>query len=262
MIPFDPVARNTQERPLPDETVMEAGAGLVGSWGRHLRVLVVDDHPLIREGLRLSLQRLDPGVEVLEAESVQGAIEVYADQPDIDLVLLDLSMPGIEPEQTLEVFRSACPVASVVVVSASCDAESVRLMLQRGAAGFIPKATDTRALVNALRLVLEGGVYVPPEALHPAWGLETPAGRSAAVLTRRLDPLQAQPMLTQRQMDVLRELLEGKSNKQICRELNMAMGTVKSHLTGIFTAFHVGSRAEAIAVAERWGWRVRLRRAT
>lgn len=219
-----------------------------------LKVLVTDDHPLIREGLRLLLLQIDASAQVLEADSLTRAIEVYRAHEGINLVLLDLSMPGSYSGDTLQTFRTACPGARIVVVSATCDVETVQSTLRKGALGFIPKVTNSRTLIHALRFILDGGIYVPLEALTPgeAARVDGPVALS--------DPLTrpALPVLTQRQMDVLRELLQGKSNKQICRDLNMAMGTVKSHLASIFATLQVGSRAEAIAAVERLGWRDRL----
>ncbi len=221
--------------------------------GQPLKVLVIDDHQLIREGLKLMLARLDPLAIVLEASSLRPAVDLYRCHDDIDLVLLDLSMPGSYSGQTLDAFIEACPASRVVVISATCDTHTVQATLRKGALGFIPKLTDSRALVQALRFVLQGGIYVPLEALSTGQVVRP----EPAVFTGYVSRSDV-PALTQRQMDVLRELLEGKSNKQICRDLNMAMGTVKSHLASIFSALRVNSRTEAIAAAERMGWRTRL----
>ncbi len=120
---------------------------------------MIDDHQLIREGLKLMLARLDPLVVVLEAESLPQAVEVYRSHHDIDLVLLDLCMPGSYSGNTLDSFVGACPTSRVVVISATCDTHTVQATLRKGALGFIPKLTDSRALVQALRFVLEGGIY-------------------------------------------------------------------------------------------------------
>lgn len=218
-----------------------------------LKLLVIDDHQLVREGLKLLLAQIDPAAVVLEAEALPDGIELCKTHADIDLVLLDLSMPGSYSGNTLDVFASSCPAVKVVVVSATCDAHTVQASLRKGALGFIPKLTDNRSLVQAIRFVLDGGVYVPLEALSTGQAVR-PEPQMFNGYVLRSDV----PALTQRQMDVLRELLEGKSNKQICRDLNMAMGTVKSHLASIFGALRVGSRTEAIAAAERMGWRTRL----
>lgn len=218
-----------------------------------LKVLLIDDHQLVREGLKLLLAQIDPGALILEAEALLDGIELCKKHEDIDLVLLDLSMPGSYSGNTLDVFASACPAVRVVVVSATCDAHTVQASLRKGALGFIPKQTDSRSLVQAIRFVLDGGTYVPLEALATGQSIR-PEPQMPNGYVLRSDG----PALTQRQMDVLRELLEGKSNKQICRDLNMAMGTVKSHLASIFGALRVSSRTEAIAAAERMGWRNRL----
>jgi DNA-binding NarL/FixJ family response regulator len=232
--------------------VREPGSDPPAGGDAPLKVLVTDDHPLIREGLKLLLQQLDEAAQVFEADSLTRAIEIYRAQEGIGLVLLDLSMPGTFSSDTLQTFKTACPTARVVVVSATCDVPTVQSTLRKGALGFIPKVTSSRIVLHALRFVLEGGIYVPLEAFTPA-AQAGAAPDSPAVANRPAPP--TQPVLTPRQMDVLRELLQGKSNKQICRDLNMAMGTVKSHLAGIFGELRVGSRTEAIAAAERLGWR-------
>lgn len=224
--------------------------------GQRLKVLVADDHHLVREGLKLALRQIEASVEVVEADTLGKAIEAYKAHPDLDLVLLDLTMPGTSgTSSALDGFERSCPEARVVVVSAAYDMQTVQWALRKGALGFIPKLSGKDVLLHALRFILDGGIYVPPEALLTA-GLGEP-GRKPGADARR-ETLSANPFdagLTLRQTDVLRRLLEGKPNKQICRDLNLAMGTVKGHMAAIFAALGVGSRGEAMAAADRLGWR-------
>jgi CheY-like chemotaxis protein len=141
---------------------------------QHLKVLIADDHYLVREGLKLALRQIQDGVEVIEADTLAKAIEAYRAHPDFDLVLLDLSMPGtVGAASALDGFERACPDARVVVVSASYDMQTVQWALRKGALGFIPKLSGKEVLLSALRFILDGGIYVPPEAVvgGPADGM-------------------------------------------------------------------------------------------
>jgi DNA-binding NarL/FixJ family response regulator len=239
-----------------------------------LTVLIADDHAMVREGMKLSLEQIEPGVLVLEAESLDSAIETYRACGEIDLVLLDLSMPGALGSTALERFAQSCPEARIVVVSATYDMGTIQAALRKGVLGFIPKMSGKSAFLNALRFILEGGIYVPPEALLPASAAAaapqeqpepilvmqsasaaSPASSPVAFAAGRAVPGPREARLTTRQIDVLAHLLDGKPNKQICRELNLAMGTVKCHIGAILGALEVNSRAEAIAAADKRGWR-------
>lgn len=209
-----------------------------------LRALVADDHYLVREGLARTLRRLDKQAVVIEAGCVADAVAAYRASGPIDIVLLDLGMPDQKGLEALHEFQRHCPDARIVVVSASHDFETVRQAMSRGILGFIPKLSTKHPLEAALRFVLDGGIYVPPEAIsipHPAMD------RQSAATPRSLG-------LTARQIQVMQELLEGKPNKQICQDLNLAMSTVKGHIRAIFTALGVSTRAEAILAASRLGW--------
>jgi DNA-binding NarL/FixJ family response regulator len=227
-----------------------------------LKVLIADDHALVREGLKLSLTHIAQDATVLEAETLGSAVETYRSCPAIDLVLLDLCMPGAHDGSALDGFVESCPDARIVIVSATYDMKTVQSAMAKGVLGFIPKRAGKSAFINALRFVLEGGIYIPPEALLPQ-GSATPASIAPAERTPAAAAPQAptaadsprNARLTARQIDVLAQLLDGKPNKQICRELNLALGTVKCHVGAILGALEVNTRAEAIAAANKRGWR-------
>ena len=206
-----------------------------------MKILVVDDHPLIREALRLVLKGLDAAMHLLEAANRDSALAIASEHPDLSLILLDLTLPGANGFDLLRELREQYPAVPVVVLSASDQADVVTSALDAGAMGFIPKTSSSEVLVGALRLVLSGGVYLPPEVLRrPAAPAQTAANY------RDLG-------LTERQAQVLALLIQGKPNKLICRELNLAEGTVKIHITAILKALKVSNRTQAVIAVSRLG---------
>ena len=220
----------------------------------YVKILVVDDHALIRTALRGVLGELHRDVTVLEASDCRGAFDLIEAHPDLDLVLLDLSLPGIHGLAALEELRTRHPALPVVVLSSANDRASVMQALDQGAMGYIPKLSSNEILVSALRLVLSGGIYIPPEILA-RWESPPATDLQAAAASGRNGP-QRTPTdlgLSGRQAEVLRLLLEGKSNKLICRELDLAESTVKNHVTLILKALNVTSRTQAVIAAARMG---------
>jgi DNA-binding NarL/FixJ family response regulator len=217
-----------------------------------LKILVVDDHALIRTALRSVLGELDRNVTVLEAGDCHGAFELIERQPDLDLVLLDLNLPGTHGLAALEALRARYAALPVVVLSSANDRASVVQALEGGAMGYIPKLSSNEVLVNALRLVLSGGIYIPPEILAR---LDPGAARSetGTVSGARLPRTPADLGLSGRQTQILKLLLEGKSNKLICRELDIAESTVKNHVTLVLKALNVTTRTQAVIAAARLG---------
>ena len=205
-----------------------------------MKVLIVDDHALIRDALGRVLRSLVPDATVLEAGEPELAFQTIESHPDLDLILLDLSLPGMHGLPALRSLRAKYPAIAVVVVSATADHESVKQALDSGAMGFIPKSSSNEVMKSALSLVLAGSVYVPPElvgrgAKQP---LETP-------------PVQGRRMpsdigLTERQAHILALMMEGQSNKRICRELNLAESTVKNQISAILKALNATSRTQAV----------------
>ena len=209
-----------------------------------MKILVVDDHPLIREAMQHVLSELSDNVILLGAGDVRNALEILDAQVDIDLVLLDLSLPGPSGLTAIDMLRERHPGTPVVVLSASDDQATVIGALDHGAMGFIPKCSANQLILNALRLVMAGGVYVPPQAVSGA-PLSVPARPQAASIEAL--------GLTERQMEVLSLMVQGKPNKLICRELNLAEGTVKIHVTAILKALGVSNRTQAVIAASHLG---------
>jgi DNA-binding NarL/FixJ family response regulator len=208
-----------------------------------MKILLSDDHALIREAVRSVLQELVPDASVLEASDGRRTVELIDANPDIDLVLLDLNLPDRDGLALLGELRAQHPAMSVVVLSAFQDQLTIRQALRLGALGFIPKNTERDVMLGALRLVFAGGIYIPVEALDRPSAPPTSNGKPPVDLRRRLPPGLA---LTERQIEVLALVMEGKSNKAISRHLDVAEHTVKNHVTAIFKALQVTNRTEAV----------------
>jgi DNA-binding NarL/FixJ family response regulator len=213
-----------------------------------MKILLSDDHALIREAVRGVVRELAPDACVLEASDGRRTMELIERNPDIDLVLLDLNLPDRDGLALLGDLRARYPAMSVVVLSAFQDQPTIQQVLRLGALGFIPKNTERGVMVNALRLVLAGGIYVPVEALDRPVAAPAANGAAHVDLRRRLPPGLA---LTERQIEVLALVMEGKSNKAISRELDVAEHTVKNHVTAIFKALQVTNRTEAVVAVGR-----------
>lgn len=215
-----------------------------------MKVLVVDDHPLVRDGVRYTLAALDRDVEVHEAGAAEEALQISAQHPDLDLILLDLGLPGLPGLAVLEQLRERGCSATIVVLSASIERGEVMSALNAGAMGFIPKLSSSDLMLQALRLVLAGGVYIPPQAVGI---LEGPGGFAAAGIA---SPKSLHQLgLSERQHQVLALLAQGKPNKVIASDLKIAEPTVKAHITEILRALQVTNRSQAMLVARRFGVR-------
>ena len=204
-----------------------------------MKILVVDDHPLIQQALAHALPALHGAIDVLSAIDRDEALTALARHPDCALVLLDLTLPGAHGLDLLAQLRRDFPLLPVVVLSATHDRATVGAAMAAGAQGYIAKTSTPDELLDAVRTVLEGGRSVTSHiaALAPAVG-----GIPGEALG-----------LTHRQADVLRLLLQGKPNKLICRDLRLSEGTVKVHVSAILKALNVRSRAQAIAELSRRG---------
>lgn len=227
-----------------------------------MKILVVDDHVLIRQAMHGMLKRLKRDALVLEASSCAQATQTIADNLDLELILLDLTLPDRDGFSFLEELRTRHATIAVVVLSAVQDAANVMRALDLGALGYIPKSAQSDVIVNALRLVMSGGVYIPPEIFSREAAVAAgPADwrhSSVAHEWRQTSHGSVEYMgLTDRQLDVLSLMMQGKSNKTICRMLNLAEPTVKNHVTAILKALNVSNRTEAVVAANSLGWKLR-----
>ncbi len=209
-----------------------------------MRVLIGDDHALFRKGLELQLKELDPSVAVLNARDFAEVMRLAENEKSLDLVLLDLGMPGVDWRQAIATLHKQFPDLPVVVISADDQRSHILEALDCGAAGYIPKSSEGSVMLRALELVLAGGVYLPPEIL---------ARRDADSSLSAPGDAQALPNLTPRQTTVLTLLAMGQSNKEIARTLDLSEGTVKHHVAAVLKAFNASSRAQAVLSAARCG---------
>lgn len=212
-----------------------------------LKLLVIEDHALVREGLVQTLRQLDSEVSVFEAPDCETGSTILSDNDDFDLVLLDLALPGIDGLTCLGLLRNRYPALPIVIVSAYDDAHTVGLAMKAGAAGFVPKAYSGDRLLDALRQVLDGVVFVPEPSLPGQTGAAIAAPKAAKSVTA------ADMGLTERQADVLALMVKGRSNREIAELLGLSEGTVKIHITAIFKALGVSSRTQALVAVTRHG---------
>lgn len=211
-----------------------------------MRALLVDDHHLFRQGLKFLLSDLQTGIVFADADSCERALD-YACGAPVDLVLVDLHMPGVDGMDALCAMRAAFGSSAVVVLSSEDDPRVIRKAIEMGASGFVPKSSTPEVMVAALRLVLAGGTYLPPHVLREFGGFDrTPAPASIPAVARPDN-------LSERQREVLLKVVQGKANKVIARELNLSEGTIKAHLSAAYRALGVQNRTEAVFVAAKVG---------
>ena len=219
-----------------------------------MKYLIVDDHALVAGALTLLLEDRDPEADVHTAATADAALELVDREGDADLLILDLSLPGVTGTELMEEIVRRQPMLKILVESGLADQESIMRVLQLGAAGFVPKSLDTELLSSAIDFVLKGGVYIPSKLLTESQkdGFFT---RTAARLKA---PESAPPHLTDRQLDVLAQLAKGAPIKRICRELDLSEGTVKTHVAAIYRSFGASNRTEALIAARRAGFDIDL----
>jgi len=209
------------------------------------RVLIVDDHSLVRDGLRSILEISFPDCDILEADSFEQALEELQQADEVDLVLLDLNIPDVNRLSGLKQLRADFPSTPVVMVTGVSDPVIMRDALAAGAAGFVPKSLKRQAIVDALRQVLSGEIYLPD--------LETSESDDARM--REDEEIRARiDSLTPQQRIVLGHLVAGLLNKQIAHELDVSMTTVKAHVSAILQKMNVFSRTQAVIMANRVGF--------
>ena len=210
-----------------------------------MKILLIDDHALFRDGVALLLKELDPAMQVWHASNVTEALQVISVAAGMELILLDLILPGTNGLQVLETLRERHPDVPVVMLSSQEDQVTVLRSIKLGAMGFIPKSASSNQMFEALRTVLAKGIYIPTLSLASI-GLPSPMPAKP-----RTNP--ADLGLTPRQTQVLRLILEGKPMKLIARELGLSQNTAKTHVSAVLRALAVTTRTQAIVAANRMG---------
>jgi DNA-binding NarL/FixJ family response regulator len=221
-----------------------------------MKLLLVDPQALYREGLALLITRSFPELELLQAGTIAEELAQLELHPDLSLVLLDLELPDVEGAHGLRRIRSRAPGVTVVVLSGDTPPEILLEAIQADAAGFIPKGAPAGFMQKTLRRIIDSGACVPPTPPTPP----TPPALRLRATDGAPEPVPATTSslaeLTPRQRDVLRLLIEGKTNKLICRELELSESTVKTHLASIFRRLGATSRTQAVVAAARMGLRL------
>jgi DNA-binding NarL/FixJ family response regulator len=210
-----------------------------------MKLLIVDDHSVLRDGLAALLRNAGADTIVLQARDANEGLALADGCPDLDVILLDLEMPGMKGLQALSEFGRRRPDVPVIVLSSSEDTQHVRQSLAAGALGYVPKSASQHVLLSAIRLVLNGDIYVPPLIL-----VEQPhlAGQKA-----RGSESRGNQLLTERQIEILLLLSEGMPNKTIAATLDLSEKTVKVHITAIFKALNVVNRTQAAVAGRKAG---------
>ena len=198
-----------------------------------MKILIADDHPLVREGIQNVLRCIDSDCRVEEAGNLDDALAIIERCADLDLVMLDLSMPGMCGMESLRDVRRRMPSTPLAVVSASEDIGDIRSAIDSGANGYIPKSSGNDVMRNAIQLILSGGLYLPPQWAQDAAADDAP--------------------LTPRQLEILRLMVTGRTNKEIARELSISDKTVKAHLSDIFRRLEASNRTQAVHRARARG---------
>lgn len=209
-----------------------------------LKILVVEDHALVREGIVRILGQLEEPATLYEAANGDEALAVLEREPDLDLVTLDLALPGMDGVTWLAAQRKRFPAVPIVVVSAYDDAQTVKRVMKLGAAGFVSKAYSADQMLDALRRVLAGEIVEPQGGISTPLGIDAP---TSAPVSERAKDLGLSP----RQSEVLGLMAKGKSNRDIAQLLGLTEGTVKIHVTAIFKALGVNSRTQALVAVQR-----------
>lgn len=221
-----------------------------------LQVLLADDHALFRDGMRYVLQQLSDQVDIICAGDFAETLRQAESNPGLDLALLDLHMPGSEGVTAIRIFHSRFPAIPLVVVSGSDQRAEIEWAMEYGAMGFISKSTTGKSMVSALRMILDGGIYFPPELNG---GSATPASEKPLPPTEERNGMGNGSGcfnkfgLTPRQLETLQHLAEGLSNKEIAQKMNLAEGTIKVHVAAAYQVLQVNSRIDAVRKAQKLG---------
>ena len=203
--------------------------------------LIADDHPLFREALQAALNPFFDGMKIIESDSLSSTLKAIKNHPEIDLILLDLNMPGSDNYYGLTSAIDKAANTPIIVVTASDNEESVNIAMHFGARGYIPKTFNSRKMAHAIMTVLDGGKFIPEKYIDKI-GVNVPDLMTSIEHVKGLTP---------KQLRVLRCLKEGKMNKQIAEELFVTEATVKAHISAIFKKFNVSSRTQVVLLVDK-----------
>ena len=218
-----------------------------------MKILIADDHELFLKGLEFILTDSLPDAKLIRAKNYTEIFKIIEQDQSFDLILTDLAMPGSQWLEALQKIHHQLPETPIIILSAVFDKEIVQKSIELGAAGYIPKTSSNAVIISAINLVLSGGVYIPKELLQDTLQNDFNMLKEIEKLPETDDISEKVKILTPRQIDVLRLIAKGKSNKQIAFDLGLSEGTVKLHITAILKILNVYNRTGAVAAATHSG---------
>lgn len=227
-----------------------------------MKILIADDHELFLKGLEFILQENLQNIELTTAQSYTDIFSILANTTDFDLIITDLAMPGANWLAAINKIHTTLPETPIIIISAVFDKEILQQTLDIGVAGYIPKTSSNSLIVSAINLVLAGGVYIPHELLYSTKNTPVSAEKQKEYISplKTLEKLVTNTTdvhpkrLTERQIDIVKCIAEGLSNKQIAYKLNLTEGTVKVHITVILKVLNVKNRTSAVIEAAKRGY--------
>lgn len=227
-----------------------------------MKILIADDHELFLKGLEFILQENLQNVELTTAQSYTDIFVILENNIDFDLIITDLAMPGANWLAAINKIHTTLPETPIIIISAVFDKEILQQTLDIGVAGYIPKTSSNSLIVSAINLVLAGGVYIPHELLYSTKNAPVSAEKQKEYISplKTLEKLVTNTAdtppkgLTERQIDIVKCIAEGLSNKQIAYKLNLTEGTVKVHITVILKILNVKNRTSAVIEAAKRGY--------
>ena len=218
-----------------------------------MKILIADDHELFLKGLEMILSDFSDDIELFKANNYTEIFEIIEKNKDLNLILTDLAMPGARWLEALEKIHKELPDVPIIILSAVFDREIVQKTIDLGAAGYIPKTSSNAVILSAVNLVLSGGVYIPAELLKETPEDEFDMLKQIEKIADKQDVQEKVKILSSRQLEVLKLIAKGQSNKQIAYELGLTEGTVKLHVTAILKLLNVYNRTGAVVAANHLG---------
>lgn len=208
-----------------------------------MKVLIADEQSLFRDGLTLRLKEINQNIDILQSSSLTEMLQILSAEPNIDILILDIDLAGFSAEETIKNIQNISPSAKIIAISSSEDVHNIKNILSLGAKGYIPKRSDSNILSGALKLILDGGTYIPPIMLK--------TDSISKSTSPTLPPLKKN--LTNRQSQVLDLIAQGKSNKQIAYDMGVSEATVKLHINALLRSLKVNNRTQAVITAQKMG---------
>lgn len=206
-----------------------------------MKILIADDHAMFRDGLALHLEKIVPDAAILQASSYSQMLKILKSETDISFIIADVEMQDMPWQEALTQIKALLPKAAIVIICASDDSRLIKSVLAKGVKGYISKRADAKVLNNALRLIMDGGTYIPPNLIENITS-ESADKKNANTKT-----------LTYRQSQVLDLIAQGKSNKQIAFDMGVSESTVKLHINALLRSLHVNNRTQAVITAQKMG---------